>query len=155
RTYVFNTIAVDRSIDDRLRGYPTWISARNLANDTTDEAVEALIDAVVGRYDVVQRYYTLKAKLLGLDRLSFYDRTAPRAEDTAHIGWAGAKQLLPDAFAAFPGETGGIISRFFDESWIAAPPREGKRPGAFCATNAPGAPPYVFMNYTGDRRSVL
>ena len=77
RTFVFNTIAVDKSIDDRLRGYETWISARNLSNDTTDEAVQALVDAVVKRYDVVQRYYTLKARLLGLDRLSFYDRMAP------------------------------------------------------------------------------
>jgi oligoendopeptidase F len=155
RTYVFNTIAVDRSIDDRLRGYPTWISARNLANDTTDEAVEALIDAVVGRYDVVQRYYTLKAKLLGLDRLAFYDRTAPLAEDTQKVEWPDAKQLVLDAFADFSSETGDIIARFFDESWIDAPPRDGKRPGAFCATNVPDVHPYVFMNYTGDRRSVL
>ena len=155
RTYVFNTIAVDRSIDDRLRGYATWISARNLANDTTDEAVQALIDAVVGRYDVVQRYYALKAKLLGLDRLSFYDRMAPLAEDTAHVEWPDAKQLVLDAFSDFSSETGEIIGRFFDENWIDAPPRDGKRPGAFCATNVPGVHPYVFMNYTGDRRSVL
>jgi oligoendopeptidase F len=155
RTYVFNTIAVDRSIDDRLRGYPTWISARNLSNDTTDEAVEALIDAVVGRYDVVQRYYTLKAKLLGLDRLSFYDRTAPLGEDTTHVEWPDARQLVLDAFSDFSSETGEIIGRFFDENWIDAPPRDGKRPGAFCATNVPDVHPYVFLNYTGDRRSVL
>jgi oligoendopeptidase F len=155
RTYIFNTIAVDKSIDDRLRGYATWISARNLSNDTTDEAVEALIDAVVGRYDVVQRYYTLKAKLLGLDRLSFYDRMAPLAEDTTQIDWPEAKQLVLDAFSDFSGEVGEIISRFFDESWIDAPPRDGKRNGAFCATNVPGVHPYVFMNYTGERRSVL
>jgi oligoendopeptidase F len=155
RTYVFNTIAVDKSIDDRLRGYATWISARNLSNDTTDEAVEALIDAVVDRYDVVQRYYTLKAKLLGLDRLSFYDRMAPLAEDTTHVEWAAAKQLVLDAFADFSTETGDVVGRFFEESWIDAPPRDGKRPGAFCATNVPDVHPYVFMNYTGDRRSVL
>jgi oligoendopeptidase F len=155
RTYVFNTIAVDRSIDDRLRGYATWISARNLANDTSDEAVEALVDAVVGRYDVVQRYYRLKAKLLGLDRLTFYDRMAPLSEDTTHVDWPDAKQLVLDAFADFSSETGEIIARFFDESWIDAPPRDGKRPGAFCATNVPDVHPYVFMNYTGDRRSVL
>jgi oligoendopeptidase F len=155
RTFVFNTIAVDKSIDDRLRGYATWISARNLSNDTTDEAVEALIDAVVGRYDVVQRYYTLKAKLLGLDRLAFYDRMAPLAEDTTQVEWIDARQLVLDAFADFSSETGDIIGRFFAESWIDAPPRDGKRPGAFCATNVPGAHPYVFMNYTGDRRSVL
>jgi len=155
RAYIFNTIAVDKSIDDRLRGYSTWISARNLSNDTTDEAVEALVDAVVGRYDVVQRYYTLKAKLLGLDRLSFYDRMAPLAEDTTQIDWPEAKQLVLDAFSDFSGEVGEIISRFFDENWIDAPPREGKRPGAFCATNVPDVHPYVFMNYTGERRSVL
>jgi oligoendopeptidase F len=155
RTYVFNTIAVDKSIDDRLRGYETWISARNLSNDTTDEAVKALIDAVVSRYDVVQRYYTLKARLLGLDRLSFYDRMAPLADDPTQVAWAEAKDLVVDAFGDFSSETGDIVQRFFRESWIDAPPRDGKRPGAFCATNVPGVHPFVFMNYTGDRRSVL
>jgi oligoendopeptidase F len=155
RTFVFNTIAVDKSIDDRLRGYESWISARNLSNDTTDEAVQALVDAVVSRYDVVQRYYTLKARLLGLDRLSFYDRMAPLADDPTQVVWGEAKELVVDAFADFSSETGDIVERFFRESWIDAPPRDGKRPGAFCATNVPGVHPYVFMNYTGDRRSVL
>jgi oligoendopeptidase F len=155
RTFVFNTIAVDKSIDDRLRGYETWISARNLSNDTTDEAVQALVDAVVGRYDVVQRYYTLKARLLGLDRLSFYDRMAPLADDPTQVGWSEASELVLNAFADFSSETGDIVERFFRERWIDAPPRDGKRPGAFCATNVPGVHPYVFMNYTGDRRSVL
>ena len=155
RTFVFNTIMVDRSIDDRLRGYETWISARNLSNDTTDEAVQALVDAVVNRYDVVQRYYTLKARLLGLDRLSFYDRMAPLADDPTQVAWDDARELVSDAFGDFSSETGDIIGRFFREGWIDAPPRDGKRPGAYCATNVPGVHPYVFMNYTGDRRSVL
>ena len=155
RTFIFNTIAVDKSIDDRLRGYETWISSRNLSNDTTDEAVEALIDAVVSRYDVVQRYYKLKARILGIDRLSFYDRMAPLDDDPTQVSWAGAKDLVVEAFADFSSETGDIIEEFFRESWIDAPPRDGKRPGAFCATNVPGVHPYVFMNYTGDRRSVL
>jgi oligoendopeptidase F len=155
RTFVFNTIAVDKSIDDRLRGYETWISSRNLANDTTDEAVQALVDAVVNRYDVVQRYYTLKARLLGLDQLAFYDRMAPLADDPTQVAWGEATQLVVDAFGDFSSETGDIIRRFFSESWIDAPPRDGKRPGAFCATNVPGVHPYVFMNFTGDRRSVL
>jgi oligoendopeptidase F len=155
RAYVFNTIAVDKSIDDRLRGYATWISSRNLSNDTTDEAVQALIDAVTGRYDVVQRYYTLKARLLGINRLSFYDRMAPLGDDPTHVGWSEASDLVLGAFSDFSSETGDIVERFFRESWIDAPPRDGKRPGAFCATNVPGVHPYVFMNYTGDRRSVL
>ncbi len=155
RTFVFNTIAVDKSIDDRLRGYATWISSRNLSNDTTDEAVQALVDACRRRYDVVQRYYTLKARLLGLDRLSFYDRMAPLGDDPTHVGWPEASELVLSAFADFSTETGDIVERFFRDSWIDAPPRDGKRPGAFCATNVPGVHPYVFMNYTGDRRSVL
>jgi oligoendopeptidase F len=155
RTFIFNTIAVDRSIDDRLRGYATWISARNLSNDTTDEAVQALVDAVVGRYDVVQRYYTLKAKLLGLDRLAYYDRMAPLADDPTQVGWADAREIVLGAFSDFSTETGDVVERFFTGSWIDAPPREGKRPGAFCATNVPDLHPYVFMNFTGDRRSVL
>jgi oligoendopeptidase F len=155
RRFVFNTIAVDRSIDDRLRGHETWISRRNLSNDTTDEAVQALIDAVVSRYDVVQRYYSLKARLLGLDRLSFFDRMAPLGDDPTQVPWGEARQLVIDAFADFSSETGDIVERFFRDDWIDAPPRDGKRPGAFCATNVPGVHPYVFMNYTGDRRSVL
>jgi oligoendopeptidase F len=155
RTYVFNTIAVDKSIDDRLRGYATWISSRNLSNDTTDEAVQALIDAVVGRYDVVQRYYALKARLLDLDRLAFYDRMAPLDDDSTQVGWAEASEIVLNAFADFSTETGDVVERFFRESWIDAPPRDGKRPGAYCATTVPDVHPYVFMNFTGDRRSVL
>ena len=155
RAFVFNTIAVDKSIDDRLRGYETWISSRNLSNDTTDEAVQALIDAVTGRYDVVQRYYVLKARMLGLDQLAYYDRMAPLGDDPTHIGWAEASDIVLGAFSDFSSETGSVVERFFRESWIDAPPRDGKRHGAFCATNVPGVHPYVFMNYTGDRRSVL
>jgi oligoendopeptidase F len=155
RAFVFNTIAVDKSIDDRLRGYATWISSRNLSNDTTDEAVEALIDAVTGRYDVVQRYYRLKARMLGLDKLTYYDRMAPLGDDPTHVGWAEASDIVLGAFSDFSSETGAVVERFFRDSWIDAPPRDGKRHGAYCATNVPGVHPYVFMNYTGDRRSVL
>jgi oligoendopeptidase F len=155
RTFIFNTTVVDKSIDDRLRGYATWISSRNLSNDASDEAVQALVDAVVGRFDVVQRYYRLKAKLLGLDRLSFYDRMAPLDEDTTKVGWEEASDLVLGAFSDFSTEVGDLVERFFRESWIDAPPRENKRPGAFCASNVPDVHPYVFMNFTGDRRSVL
>jgi oligoendopeptidase F len=155
RAYVFNTILVDKSIDDRLRGYATWISARNLSNDTTDEAVQALVDAVVGRFEVAQRYYRLKARLLGIDRLAHYDRMAPIGDDPTKIPWDEAAQVCLEAYADFSDETGTIVERFFREGWIDAPPRDNKRTGAFCATSIPGVHPYVFMNYTGDRRSVL
>ncbi|MGH3137610.1 MAG: M3 family oligoendopeptidase [Gaiellaceae bacterium] len=155
RTFIFNTIVLDKSVDDRLRGYETWISARNLRNDTTDEAVQALIDATVARYDVVQRYYKLKARLLGLDRLAFYDRMAPIGEDPSKTSWEEARQIVLDAYGDFSGHVGDIVGRFFRENWIDAPVRDNKRTGAFCATSVPGVHPYVFMNFTGDRRSVL
>jgi oligoendopeptidase F len=155
RTFVFNTILVDKSIDDRLRSYATWISSRNLANETTDEAVQALVDATVSRYHVAQRYYRLKAKLLGLDRLEYYDRFAPLAEDTVHVSWADAHGMVVGAYADFSQEAGDLVERFFTDSWIDAPVREDKRTGAFCATTVPGVHPYVLMNYTGDRRSIL
>ena len=155
RTYVFNTIVLDKSIDDRLRGYETWISSRNLRNETSDEAVQALVDAAVARYDVPQRYYRLKAKLIGLDRLTYYDRFAPIADDPTKVSWDEAKDTVLGAYADFSEETGDIIERFFHENWIDAPVRENKRTGAFCATTIPDRHPYILMNFTGDRRSIL
>ena len=155
RAFVVNTILLDKSIDDRLRGYETWISSRNLRNDTTDEAVQALIDAAVSRYGVVQRYYRLKARLLGLDRIAYYDRMAPLADDPSLVTWEYAHDIVVGAYADFSQETGDIVERFFRESWIDAPVRENKRTGAFCATTVPGVHPYVFLNFTGDRRSIL
>jgi oligoendopeptidase F len=155
RTFVFNTILLDKSIDDRLRGYPTWISSRNLANETTDEAVQALVDATVSRYDVPQRYYRLKARLLGLDRIAYFDRFAPVAEESVKTSWDEARQVVVDAYSAFAEEAGEIVDGFFERRWIDAPVREDKRTGAFCATTVPGVHPYVLMNYTGERRSIL
>ncbi|HWQ23815.1 MAG TPA: M3 family oligoendopeptidase [Gaiellaceae bacterium] len=155
RSFIFNTILVDKAIDDRLRGYPTWLTARNLRNDTTDEAVQALVEATVARYDVVQRYYRLKARLLGLDRLAFYDRFAPIGDDPTKVSWEEAREIVLGAYADFSPDAGGIVERFFRERWIDAAVRENKRTGAFCATVIPERHPYVLLNFTGDRRSVL
>lgn len=155
RTSIFNTILVDKWIDDRLRGYPTWISSRNLANESTDAAVQALVDAATSRYDVPQRYYRLKAKLLGLDRLEYYDRFAPVAEDSSKTSWDEARRVVIEAYGDFSSEAGAAVERFFEDGWIDAPVRPDKRHGAYCATNVPDVHPYVFMNYTGDRRSIL
>jgi oligoendopeptidase F len=155
RTFVFNTILVDKSIDDRLRGYPTWITARNLKNDTTDAAVQALIDATVARYDVAERYYRLKAKLLGLDRLAHYDRFAPVADDPTKVSWSEASEIVLGAYSEFSQEAGDIVERFFRDRWVDAPAVANKRTGAFCATLVPGVHPYIFLNFTGERRSIL
>ena len=155
RGYVLNTILNERAIEDRLRGYSTWISARNLGNEIPDEAVDSLVDAIVARYDIPHRFYALKAKLLGLPRLRDYDRYAPLQEVGGTIAWDDARALVLDAFNSFSPEAGEIVSRFFEREWIDAAVRPGKILGAFCATLVPDVHPYVLMNYAGERRSVL
>ena len=155
RAYVYNTLLHDKAVDDRLRGYPTWITSRNLANEASDESVDALVDAVRRRYDVPQRWYRLKARILGVDRLKDWDRMASLATSDAHIGWEEARELVLDSYASFSEEMASTARRFFDERWIDAPARPGKRPGAFCAYTVPSVHPYVFLNWTSRRRDVL
>jgi oligoendopeptidase F len=155
RAFVFNTLLVDKSIDDRLRHYGSWIASRNLSNEASDESVDALVTAVQARYDIPQRWYALKAKLLGLDRIADYDRMASIATAEQEFGWSEARELVLDAYASFSPELATIANRFFDESWIDAPVRPGKRPGAFCAYTVPSSHPYLLLNWTSRRRDVL
>lgn len=154
RGFIFNTLLLDKSVDDRLRRYPSWISERNLSNEASDESVQALVDAVVARYDLPQRWYSLKAKVLGLDRLADYDRMASVAQDETSIGWNEARTVVLDAYRSFSPEMADIAQRFFDERWIDAPTRPGKRPGAFCAYTVPSHHPYVLLNWTSRPRDV-
>ncbi|HEU4977651.1 MAG TPA: M3 family oligoendopeptidase [Solirubrobacteraceae bacterium] len=155
RAFILNTLLQDKAVDDRLRSYPTWISSRNLANEASDESVQALVAAVRESYDLPQRWYALKARLLGLDRIADYDRAAPVAGEEATIGWEQASELVLDTYSAFSPVLGDGARRFFDERWIDAPVRPGKRGGAFCAYTVPSAHPYVMLNYTSRRRDVL
>jgi oligoendopeptidase F len=155
RGYVLNTILNERAIEDRLRGYEEWISARNLANEIPDDAAQSLVDAIVARYDIPQRYYALKAKLLGLERLKDFDRFAPLQETGGTIAWEEARELVLDSFNDFSPLAGEIATDFFDKEWIDAALRPGKMLGAFCASTVPEVHPYVLMNYAGERRSIL
>jgi oligoendopeptidase F len=155
RAFIFNSLLVDKAIDDRLRGYEHWLAARNLSNETSDQAVQALIDSVVERNDIPRRYYRLKAELIGLDRLAHYDRMAPISTTEMRLSWDDASRLVQDAYWSFSDEAGRIVSGFFEQPWIDAPIRPDKHIGAYCMTRVPGVHPYVLMNYTGDRRSVL
>jgi oligoendopeptidase F len=155
RAFVFNTLLADKSIDDRLRQYPSWIASRNLANEASDESVQALVDAVRARYSIAQRWYALKARLLGLDRLADYDRNATVATSDAEIGWRAATDMVFDAYASFSPELADIARTFVEEQWIDAPVRPAKRGGAFCAYTVPAHHPYVMLNWTAKRRDVL
>ena len=155
RAFIFNTLLADKAIDDRLRGYETWISSRNLANEAPDESVVTLVEAVRKRNDIPQRWYALKTRLLGLGRIADYDRMASVAESEEEIGWDEARTIVLDAYASFSEEMAATAARFFDERWIDAPPRPGKRGGAFCSYTVPSVHPYVFLNWTGRRRDVM
>jgi oligoendopeptidase F len=155
RAYVFNTLLADKSTDDRLRNYPDWLASMNLANEASDESVRALVAAVEGRYELPQRWYRLKARLLGLERLADYDRMASVTDAEPEFGWSAARELVLDAYSSFSPELEQVATRFFEESWIDAPVRPGKRPGAFCAYTVPSLHPYLLLNWTGRRRDVL
>ena len=155
RAFIYNTLLNDKSIDDRLRRYPTWISSRNLANEASDESVQALVDAVQSRYDIPQRWYALKARILKVDRLADYDRMASIADTDTQIGWREATQIVSESYASFSPELASVVRRFIEESWIDAPLRQGKRPGAFCAYTVPSHHPYLLLNWTSRTRDVL
>ena len=155
RAYTFNTLLADKMTDDRLRSFENWLSSRNLSNEASDESVQALIEAVRGRYELPRRWYRLKAQLLGIDKLADYDRMAAVTQDNEKVAWPEAKRLVLDAYDNFSPELGGLVNRFFDEKWIDGPVRPGKRGGAFCSYGVPSVHPYVMLNYTYLRRDVL
>ena len=155
RAYIFNVILQDKAISDRLRKYPAWISSRNLANETSDEAVQALVEAVTGRFDLVARYYRVKRRLLGLDQLYEWDRYAPIDQTTRRISWQDAHDMVLASYHRFSPRAGRIVEGFFDRSWIDAPVVEGKEGGAYCAFATPDLHPFVMMNFTGQLNDAL
>jgi oligoendopeptidase F len=155
RAFIFNTLLADKTTDDRLRSYPTWLSSRNLSNEASDASVDALISAVVGRYDIPQRWYALKARLMGVDKISVWDRYAPLGSDTVSYSWEDATSLVVDSYQSFSPAMADVVREFLSEPWIDAPIRPSKRGGAFCAYTVPSHHPYLLLNWTDRRRDVL
>ena len=155
RAYIFNMLVHDKATDDRLRGYEHWLQSFNMSQEASDAAVEALVTAVRGRFDLPRRWYSLKANLLGLDRLAFYDRMAAVTEDEAEVAWEEAKEIVQGCYTSFSPKLGELVDEFFHRSWIDVPPRPGKVTGAFCAPTVSTHHPYVLLNYTSKRRDVL
>ncbi len=153
-TYIFNTLLADKAANDRMRGLPHWLKSRNLGNEITDETADALIHSVISRYDLVARFYELKAKILGLNPLYDYDRYAPVGESDTHYSWNEAKQITLESYRSFHPLLADVAERFFEEKWIDAPVRKGKQGGAFSHGAVPSVHPYVLLNYTGRARDV-
>ena len=154
---IANTLAKDKLIEDEWRGFGRAISARNLDNRVEDEVVDALLAAVEAAVPrLSHRYYALKARWMGVERLDYWDRNAPLPEDNDRtIGWDEAVSTVLAAYDAFSPELAACARRFFDNDWIDAPVRGGKTPGAFAHPTVPGAHPYLLLNYQGRPRDVM
>ena len=156
-TLITNTLAQDKQISDRWRGFEDIADSRHLANRVEREVVDALAKAVREAYPrLSHRYYKMKAKWLGMDVMNFWDRNAPLPETpNATIPWAEAQETVLSAYRGFAPEMAEIAGRFFNEGWIDAPVRDGKAPGAFAHPVTPSAHPYVLVNYLGKPRDVM
>ncbi len=154
---ITNTLAKDKEIEDRWRHFKHPISSRNLANFVEDEVVDALISSVRAAYPrLSHRYYRLKAKWFGTERLMYWDRNAPLPnEETRTIPWEEARDTVLKAYNAFSPDLAAVGKRFFDHHWIDAPARPGKSPGAFAHPTVPSAHPYLLLNYLGKTRDVM
>ncbi|ASP96024.1 M3 family oligoendopeptidase [Sinorhizobium meliloti] len=156
-TLVTNTLAKDKEISDRWRGFEDIADSRHLANRVEREVVDALAASVKAAYPrLSHRYYAMKAKWLGMEQMDFWDRNAPLPETpNALIPWSEARDTVLSAYHAFAPEMAAIARRFFDDGWIDAPVRPGKAPGAFAHPTVPSVHPYVLVNYMGKPRDVM
>ena len=154
---VHNTLAKEKEIEDRWRGMPSPQAGRHLANDVEAPVVEALRNAVVAAYPrLSHRYYTLKAKWLGLDRMQVWDRNAPLPmESDRVVDWDEARETVMSAYAGFDPRLADLAQPFFERGWIDAPVKPGKAPGAFAHPTVSTAHPYVMLNYLGKPRDVM
>ena len=154
---ITNTLAKDKEIEDRWRGFKRPISSRNLGNFVEDEVVDALIAAVREAFPALShRYYRLKAKWFGIEALPYWDRNAPLPdEDERSFTWDEARRTVLEAYAAFSPDMAAVGKRFFDNRWIDAPVKPSKAPGAFAHPTVPSVHPYLLLNYMGKARDVM
>ena len=156
-TLITNTLAKDKEISDRWRGFTEVADSRHLANRVEREVVDALSQAVTDAYaSTSHRYYAMKAKWLGLDVLEYWDRNAPLPDASRRdISWGEARETVLSAYSGFAPQMATIAGRFFDKGWIDAALRPGKSPGAFAHPTVPSVHPYVLINYMGKPRDVM
>jgi len=154
---ITNTLAKDKEISDRWRGFQDIADSRHLNNRVEREVVDALVSSVRAAYPrLSHRYYQLKARWFGKKKLAHWDRNAPLPfAPTGTIPWSDAQDMVLTAYGAFSPDMANIAKRFFTDRWIDAPVRPGKAPGAFSHPTTPSAHPYVLMNYQGKPRDVM
>ena len=154
---VHNTLAKEKEIEDRWRGFETPQMGRHMANHVEPEVVEALRNAVVAAYPrLSHRYYALKAKWMGLDEMEVWDRNAPLPMESDRIvNWTEARKTVSDAYTGFDPRVAELAEPFFDKGWIDAGVKPGKAPGAFAHPTVTTVHPYIMLNYMGKPRDVM
>ena len=154
---IHNTLAKEKSVEDKWRGMETPQTGRHLSNHVEPEVVEALRDAVVAAYPKLShRYYALKAKWLGLEKMQTWDRNAPLPQDDpTPVNWETAQRTVMEAYADFDPRMADLAEPFFTKGWIDAAVKPGKAPGAFAHPTVTDAHPYVMLNYLGKPRDVM
>ena len=154
-TYIFNILVQDHTSNDRLRSFTDPMASRHLDNEIDKPTVDALMTACEKNFDMVEKYYNLKKRLLGLKKFHDYDRYSPIFPERKTIGYKESKKIVLEAFGLLSPRMAEIAKEFFDNSWIDAELRSGKRGGAFSHSTVPSVHPYVFLNYTGRLRDVM
>lgn len=154
---IYNMVIKDKAIEDAKRGFRQPVSERNMAENVKDSTVETLAETVRKNYkNIAHRFYRLKAKWLGVDKIQYWDRNAPLpfCED-AHYSWEESVKIVLDAYKRFSPRLYDVAKDFFDHAWIDVPPRDGKRSGAFCASATAEMHPYLMLNFVGKQNDVL
>jgi len=154
-TYIFNILVQDHTSNDRLRSFTDPMASRHLDNEIDKPTVDALMTSCEKNFDMVEKYYNLKKRLLGLKKFHDYDRYSPIFPERKTIGYKESKKIVLEAFGLLSPRMAEIAKEFFDNSWIDAELRSGKRGGAFSHSTVPSVHPYVFLNYTGRLRDVM
>lgn len=154
-TFVYDTLVQDHLTVDRLRRFPHPMASRHVANEIDAEAVERMLAVTERNYGEAQRYFRVKARLLGLPRLALYDLYAPIGTEMPRSTYERARDVILEAFDAFSPVFSAAARRFFEGRWIDAEVRPGKQNGAFCASPSPALHPYVLYNHTGNLRDVM
>jgi oligoendopeptidase F len=156
-TLISNVLAKDKAISDQWRGFADVADSRHLSNRVEGEVVGAMVSAVRSAYPrLSHRYYALKARWFGKDKLMYWDRNAPLPDaPQTHYSWTQARDAVLSAYAGFSPDMAAIAKKFFDGAWIDAPVRPGKAPGAFAHPTSPSVHPYVLLNYQGKPRDVM
>ena len=155
--YAYNMIMKDKAVDDEKRGFKLPMSSRNLAEDVSDKTVECLANTIRDNYkNIAWRFYKIKAKLLGMKKIHYWDRNAPLPiEDDSEFKWEDSVKTVLNAYKEFSPKLYEIAKEFFENDWIDVAPKKGKRSGAFCSSPLVEGHPFLMLNYVGQRRDVL